>query len=742
MGNTFLHLESILESESVFQNMKQLFAQPVNELYLCSSINELHKINEEFRELNKRSFKSILEAETKTEENVQFCEYFKEFKLIIDKFCNKINELASKSVINIENIVDTYKDLIEDDNLTNSFTPFNMEIYKFRNLDDKEVPEFKVKKCFTKEFDNIGLLMQDLGPIASDEAKLKIIASVYNSLKKEMDEDFLEKCAEKLLDEEYDKKKSFSEQVYNLFREGKEDKNIVKADIQEAKSVLMNYIKYTETIKLMAEKLIDDFMTIGNSMQDMIFQNKSCTMKINTDTDGVVNREYKLNTYSMNQFNIFMKTKTSQISQVANMYMVAFSIKLDSIVDFINQNKDILSKAKDSCMVTSNPDPDKDEEIESIDNDEDVNDDVDAENGIDIDDDGIENEFDTDDENPIQGEDPVEEEPAQEADPSLEMESYFFEYELFNLENVFQQELLKESLNIVLEDEQGNLNNTSSMANNNSSKFTDIWRTIVEKLKQIFQKFYDMFIGHVSGRIKQLISHKNEIMSANFADNASIKAYKVDNIMKVQIPDLDYNSMKEFLISKEKFIERYFLNEYRINDIDANKNGELGFSQKLKNYFLEKKEDVQMPSGFKEVMFNFCTNQYKTLVADCQKQKNILEKAQSNAKRIASSISTQNTAGNIKTSDDKSGSNGAGSSGKETTSNESVVTADMLYFNEFNEGTGTKSIKNELMVYFNVCSSVLSIKMSMAQAAFNEFFRALSSLANIPSNASQQSENK
>lgn len=732
MSNTFLHLESILESESVFQNMKQLFAQPVNELYLCSAIKELDKINEEFRELNKNSFKSILEAETKTEENTQFCEYFKQFKAIIDKFCNKINELASKSVINIENIVYTYKDLIEDDNLANSFVPFNMELYKFKNLDDREVPEFKAKKCFAKEFDNIGLLMQDLGPIASDEAKLKIIASVYNTLKKDMDEEFLEKCAEKLLDDEYDKKKSFSEQVYNLFREGKEDKKIEKFDIQEAKSVLMNYIRYTETIKAMATKLIEDFTYIGNSMQDMIFQNKSCTMKIETETDGVVNREYNLNTYSMNQFNIFMKTKTSQISQVANMYMVAFSIKLDSIADFINQNKDILNKAKESCMVTSNPDPYQDDEIESIDDDQD---DIDMDDGN-MDGEGVKEELDTEPEEPNL-EDPDSEskdESSQEAEPSLESESYFFECELFNLENVFHQEMLRESLNMILEEEQNqnntNINNTAAAANDNSTKFADIWRTIVEKVKQIFQKFYDMFIGHVSSRIKWLKNHEKDIKSANFANDAKIRKYEIDRIMKVAIPDLNYNAMKESLVNKETFIRNEFLNKYQINKADN-----LSFSQALKDYFLPTKEDQVMPSGYKDIMYNFCTNQYSTLVEQCQKEKNIIDKAQMNAKRIAGNIVSQN---NNATNNNDNTNNG----NKTEAKNESYVsTADVLYFNEFDQGAGTKSVKNDLMTYFSVCSSVLSIKMSCAQAAFNEFYRALSSLVNSNDKPEQNNQN-
>lgn len=733
MGNKFLCLESIMEGKNIFQNMKSLFSQPVNELYLCSAISDLNHLNEEFRDLNERSFKSILEAETKTEENNQFCIYFKEFKSIIDKFCNKINELASKSILNIENIVDTYKDDIEDDNIVNSFVPFNMEMTKFKNLEDPEIPKFKVKKIFTKEFDQIGLLMQDLGPIASNEAKIKIIASVYNTLKKDMDEDFLEKCAEKLLDdEEYDKKKSFSEQMYKVFRDEKNAIDISKADVLEAKSVLMNYIRYTEVIRSMANKLIEDFGKVSDAMQNMIFQNKSCTMVIDTETDGVENKEYNLDTYSMNQFNIFMKTKTSQLSQVANMYMVAFSIKLDAIIEFINQNKEVLSKAKDSCCAVK-PDPFKDDEIESIDGEEPIEDDQESDDIGDDGEDDIELNPDEDIESndePVNDDNSSEKtETPKEADPSIESESYVFEYELFNLENAFRQEMLRETLNDILEADQqqsNNINNTNAMANDNSNKAVDIWRTIVEKLKQIFQKFYDMFIGHVTSRINWLKKHENDIKNANFAQDAKIKKFEIDKIINIKIPDLNYEAMKSNLVNKETFIKNEFLGKYGIN-----KQNDQSFSQALKDHFLPQKEDVVMPSGYKDLMFNFCVNQYKTLVDECQREKNILDKAQSNAKRIAASLNTNNTTN--KNNNQDQNNNNANNTGNNTTAkNESRIynTADELYFNEFDQGAGTKSTKNDLMTYFSVCSSVLSIKMSVAQSAFNEFYRALSSLVN------------
>ena len=59
---------------------------------------------------------------------------------------------------------------------------------------------------------------------------------------------------------------------------------------------------------------------------------------------------------------------------------------------------------------------------------------------------------------------------------------------------------------------------------------------------------------------------------------------------------------------------------------------------------------------------------------------------------------------------------------------------DDLYFDEaFNPGSNGNngqagSIKKQLMVYFSVSSQVLSNKMSLANSAFNEYYRALFSL--------------
>lgn len=743
MVNGFLNLESILDGEKTFNSLKEMFAHPSNELYLCSALHELSKMNSSIKDLNARNFKSILEAETKTAENQQFCTYFKEFKAIIDRFIGKIDEMAGKAIINIDNIADANKELIENDLMLSNFSPFDMEVYEYHNLTDKEVPKFKAKKFFKKDFDHIGTLMQDLGPIASDEAKLKIIASVYNSLKKDMEEDFLEKCAEKMLDDDYDKKESMPAQVNKLFKDEKEQKTIDKSDVQEAKAILMNIPVYTDVIRSMADQLIEDFTEIANSLGDMIFRNKSYTLKIDTETDGIKNKEYELNTYSMNQFNIFMKTKSVQVSQICNMYMVAFSIKLDNIVEFINQNKEILNMAQESSSFKStkynddntvDPEEDNDATNEpSSDEEEDIYSSTEKEEEDIYDaDDSSESEDDEDnDVDDAEIENPEEENPDSEdtvkENNEFELESYYFEYEMFNLERMFEQEQLKCEFDAILEadgDTQSGTQTVGKMANANSTKAVDIWRAVVEKIQQLFDKFNDIFIKHTSARIKYLKNHTSEINSNNFANDATIKPYFVDRLEDLNVKDLNYQTMKDDLVSKEKFIQKYYSNI----KVDEN----TSFSQAIKKYISP--EDVSpIKTIGKDKMLQFCTT-YPAFVNQIKQDKNNIDKAQQNAKRIAESIAKAIQAQQTQNNDQNNNNNNQQKTG---TANESYIyTADDLYFDEaFNPGSGGNggeagSIRKQLMVYFSVSSQVLSNKMSLANSAFNEYYRALFSLTN------------
>lgn len=743
MSNSFLNLGAILESEQAFQSMKNVFAKPVNDTFLSTAIQEMASLNEEVKQLDLKTFKLIKEAETKTEENAQFCVYYTEFKAVIQKFIDKVKELASRCCIKIDNIVDANIDIIEDDNYDIDFTPFDMDICEFKDLLNNELPKFNVKKHYMKEFNNIGQLMQDLGNVASDDVKLKIIASTYNSLKKYMDDDFLEKCAEKMFkdDDCYDKKKSMAEQILNMFKGESSSKTISKTDVQEARNILMNISAYDDAINNMADKLACDFSCIANEVGDMIFRNKSCTLRINTDKDGIRNKDYELSTYSMNQFNIFMKQKTLQISQICNMYMIAFSIKLDCIAEYIIQNKDIIATSyNNNSIITKDDTTNSDDTFEDISDDgENIEMDDDSDEGIIDTEDGESSDDDFDDDFGIEDDD-SEEEPSSETpeevgeDGDISNESYIFEYELFNLERIAEQESIKEQMADILNEDMNNLN---KMANNNSTKIVDVWRTVVDKLTAIFNKFIDRFVNGTTPRINQLVQNKKEIESNNFAQNATVKYFNVNNLDKITIPDLTYDDQQKSLLAEGK---NAFYNNLTskigggIKEVGEGKAGSI--KESITEFVRGSEPDKEYTIGQGAVpnkadMYTFCTATYKRIVEEIRKEKSIIDKAQNNAKRIAQSLNNptkpeDNTSkpNENKPGENKPNTNANNNDNKTQAAKESVE----YYFNEFDQGVGTKTSKNHIMIYFSVSSIILSNKMSLALAAFNEYYKALNSL--------------
>ena len=62
MGNSFLNLGAILESEQAFQSMKNVFAKSVNDTFLSTAIQEMSSLNEELKDIDLKAFKLIKEA--------------------------------------------------------------------------------------------------------------------------------------------------------------------------------------------------------------------------------------------------------------------------------------------------------------------------------------------------------------------------------------------------------------------------------------------------------------------------------------------------------------------------------------------------------------------------------------------------------------------------------------------------------------------------------------------------------
>ena len=404
--------------------------------YLSESLNILRSTDEQVFEETSKLYSSVLEADSRKAENVKFAEFFKEYQSIINDYIIKIQGLASEFSINVETFADANKDILDDNSGTaNIVSTIIYKGAKYAHLLDPEVPDIEPYKAFKKEFAFIGKLMQDLGPIGSEDQKAQIIATVCNNLTKEINDGWLEKIVEKITDCDDCGKEGYAKAIYKTFvPEPSVDMSIDIGLVKQSKLDISNYRGYIDSISKSVDQFTDGLSKIASEVGSMFFRNQDHKLPIKTDVDGIEDKTYRLNDYSFNQMNMFISTKISQISELCNLYMVAIGIKMDCIMKYLQQCKDIIDTAShgvDNTPNTNGVDP----------GDEDINNDgtPDSDNINDIpekyDDDIQDFDADNNDDSSDDEKDVVQD----NSESEVEQECYLFEALIFEKERAINR---------------------------------------------------------------------------------------------------------------------------------------------------------------------------------------------------------------------------------------------------------------------------------------------------------------
>ena len=700
----------------------KVFHKPVNETYLFSTMVALREMNSVINKETEKLYTSIAEAESKEEENKLFAEYFYQFKNIFQEYSNRIQQLKSRMVIAVENKVETWESLFKDDEFIAKFDKeFNYAGYEFFHMEDSDYPRLNLQKLYQKEFDYLGHLMQDNGINASPSAKLKIVATVYNNFANtSCDKNWVKEIIKDMVDiDEKEINKSYSECIYNSLRD-KYDVTVNKSTLYTCKENLCDYEDVIDAACKLCDCLLCDLEKVAENISSYLFRNQDNKLKIKTDTDGIIDRDYRLDTYSMNQLDLFMKNKINQIKKLLNIYSIAIGIKFDTVVDYISQNIDILKLAKEYSFekeeeVSSEEEPQGSEDTDSENNDdselgdgvEDSNDNKeaieeepeeesqeDSEESDDLGDDSDNEESDDDDE---------EDSDDESFDVNNEdfEEGYLFESELFELEMMYEMYDMHQSIrsSLLLEEETPAENNESkpSVGMDNNQKLADqanVWQRIITKLLSLWQKFKDTIVTAAKRRIEYLKKHKDYFDKDVKVDGTVTLAYNPDitALENLKIEDLNYTSMEQYLGSEDAFCTQYYGSYY-------SDKGEKSFSDNLKEKILRDKREIKPDKSEAKKAYDFCTS-YIEKTDTLKRQMDILEKA----KRVANDVSKVQ---------------------------ESAVNNDhSMYFSEMEdnttrpEGEAPKATNKsaKLAVYFKVSSQVLAAKMTMYQKIFNEYF--------------------
>ena len=718
-------------------NLKDLvFKNPVRETYLFSTLGLLREMNTNINKHTEKLYINISEASSKEDENKIFADYFYQFKSIFQDYANKLKEMKARMIISVENKVENWEELYKEDSYISNFDKeLSYSGWEFSGMEDDHYPRLNLYKLYQKEFDYLGQLMQDNSIDASPSAKMKIIATVSNNFVNcSGDKNWIKELIHDMVDiDEKEVNGSYSECIYNALRD-KHDFTINKSTLYTCKERLMDYNDVVEAASKMCDDLLHELEKVAENIASYLFRNQDKKLKIKTDTDGVIDRDYRLDTYSMNQLDLFLKNKINQIRKVLNVYSIAMSIKFDTVVDYVSQNIAILNMAKEyeinNADVNSDADEEDNEVIDSIEKGEELEDDSeDTENNTDdIDDDNLGTEpedglqtdkeaieEDEDDSTDDLGEleDDMDEEDIDSSSDDLETideepeeleEAYLFESLLFEVEMMQETYYMHENIKtaLLLEEDQpaqsgGDNQPAQTPANNqqtsntpNTQKLADkdapnLWQKIVQKIIELWNKFKEAAIERTKQKIEYL--KKNEayikkavaIKSITLQYNADITA--LNSFAK--IPDLNFQTMEQYLVDEKTFCTQYF-REYYVEG--------KSIAEVIKEKYLGQEVTFNNTDSLKTKptaiqAYEFCIN-YTTKADALKKDMDMIEKAQRVAKNV---------------------NNVQESAGFEQ------------YFTEMKaEASGEKSKK--LMVYFKVCSQVLAAEMTVYQKWFNELY--------------------
>ena len=607
--------------------------------YLSESLNILRSTDEQVFEETSKLYSSVLEADSRKAENVKFAEFFKEYQSIMNDYIIKIQGLASEFAINVETFADANKDILDDNSgAANIVSTVTYKGAKYAHLLDPEVPDIEPYKAFKKEFAFIGKLMQDLGPIGSEDQKAQIIATVYNNLTKEINDGWLEKIVEKITDCDDCGKEGYAKAIYKTFvPEPSVDMSIDIGLVKQSKLDISNYRGYIDSISKSVDQFTDGLSKIASEVGSMFFRNQDHKLPIKTDVDGIEDKTYRLNDYSFNQMNMFISTKISQISELCNLYMVAIGIKMDCIMKYLQQCKDIIDTASHGVDNTPNTDG-VDPGDEDIDNDgypESDNTDYDIPEKYD--DDIQDFDIDSDDDSSDEEKDIVQD----NSESEVEQECYLFEALIFEKERAINRYAQQKSVYDAL------INESTDIA---------IREAIEDKAKNV-----GSFIDSIVNQVKKLIQSMKDSLTKNYAPVIESVKKKAGDIKKVKIPDgwtidiiddgplgsvvlanFDVNDIPDMSDKRKYYIKKYsFLKESAI-DQNATSAKDMILSS------IKGQESAPYNGKSLENSIEFIITRYGNIAKKIEEMANRLPSQKSAAERAATNESTSSLESTMK----------------------------------------------------------------------------------------------
>ncbi len=334
LGDKSLYLSAKKSSTSSsvksFDESKSFFVEALDIL-----IENNRNINNILKKINV----SKILAEDSNKNNV----YLTEFSIsgiinsIIDFFVNAIQSLWNKfknlwaKITFSDRTIEKYADKIK--NMKGSFNlSFSRYIY---TCTDPDLPSINLKQTFYDDLRSLQNKLDRLSTVSTKAERISKMQVIESEIKDNINPSYYDMLRRNCLKVNgYISSTDFPSALFNRFRNGGQEVS-TKIDATELTIVYNRYTKHKDLIKDV-EKLKADTIKSANEVKDTI----------NSMTLSSKNKYYTpYDTDEEVYFSNILKTVSNKVNEACNIYVMAFSAKVDALKESAIQDKKVLYEA-------------------------------------------------------------------------------------------------------------------------------------------------------------------------------------------------------------------------------------------------------------------------------------------------------------------------------------------------------------------------------------------------------------
>lgn len=321
----------------------------VEESFFNITLEYLIEMKNEMNNGKKKLYKSICESTDYGVITESFSDFFDTVKKIIKKFIDFIKSLVNRFITALHRFVssDRYLKKHEKD-----FTDFRSEdefqfkgyVFTFNPI----IPVINAVAEFNKEFVNIDF-DEILVNNKTDQQLIDDISNKKNKLQSYLDNEYYDEFRGSVIGStESIDQSDFQTELFEVFRNGDSSKiefDVDRGEVNKAVAYFKNYKEIYKSVKRTKKQIEKDYKEIQKQIKKMVYRNKDNDLgMINVDAtyDGAISKSYKVSDKVMAQLDSYIKLKANQVENMSIIHGLAFSAKLDAMLECSKQSKTIL----------------------------------------------------------------------------------------------------------------------------------------------------------------------------------------------------------------------------------------------------------------------------------------------------------------------------------------------------------------------------------------------------------------